>query len=303
MSNLYAALDLGSNSFHLLIGEINNGQIRVVERFSEKVQLGAGLLVDGKINNAAMVRGLSCLKGFQAHIKRYPSCQIKCCGTQAMRKAKNSRKFLKTAADYGFDIEVIDGIQEAEWVYQGVISNLPTSDKTRLVIDVGGGSTEFALGRGDQLLDVDSIPMGCVSWRELYFSNGLILDEAWAEATLKVRELMVPIVKGARFNADEVYVSSGTARMLNSICHENNIIGDDGEIQIKSLKKLQKILWAYHQVDDVILAGLKPQRRDLLLSGLNIMLVIAQQLKIQQLTFSKTALREGMLLSMVDTTD
>ena len=139
---MHACIDLGSNSFHLLIGEWNNGKIKIIERLSEKVQLGENVRANGIISPAAFTRGLSCLHRFKALMQAYPLEQYWALGTNTFRVTANANDFLAAATDIGIDISIISGVQEAVLIYAGVITSLPESDARRLVIDVGGGSTE-----------------------------------------------------------------------------------------------------------------------------------------------------------------
>ena len=169
---MYACIDLGSHSFHLLIGEWNRGRIRIVERCSEKVQLGEDVVVTGQISDAAFQRGIACLERFRALMRKYPLRQYWALGTNAFRLARNTPQFLSAARDLGIRIYVISGVQEAVLIYAGVISSLPLNDEKRLVVDIGGGSTELIVGQRHERIITESLPVGTVAWRDPLFHRG-----------------------------------------------------------------------------------------------------------------------------------
>ncbi|CAA0082652.1 Exopolyphosphatase [BD1-7 clade bacterium] len=296
----YAALDLGSNSFHLLIGQVSNNKITIIERYSTKVRLGASVVNTGSISDEAMQRGLDCLQEFSEHIRQYPHCQIKVCGTQALRKANNAHYFLVEAEKLGMPVEIIDGQTEARWIYKGVSHALPDNDEKRLVIDIGGGSTEFAFGRQNKLHKAVSLTLGCVTLREKHFANGAITDKAWQSTKKAAKALLQEHLEEITGEFDTVYASSGTAKLLKNVCVENGF--SKKHIDRNALKSLQKTLMKLSHTDDIDLPGVKENRRDLLLPGLAILLAIMDILAIKRIIFSKTALREGMLLHMHEKT-
>jgi exopolyphosphatase/guanosine-5'-triphosphate,3'-diphosphate pyrophosphatase len=166
---MYAAIDLGSNSFHLLIGDWVDGQITIVERCSEKVQLGDGVSEAGIISSGSFARGLGCLANFTALMSNYSIRKCWALGTNTLRVAENAGEFISAAQAQGIQIKVISGIQEAMLIYAGVCRNLPKDGRLRLAADIGGGSTEVVLGRDDQRIIAESIEVGSVSWRDNFF--------------------------------------------------------------------------------------------------------------------------------------
>jgi len=190
---MYACIDLGSNSFHLLIAHWHDGQYDIVERFSEKVQLGEGLAANGVLSSEAMERGLICLATFKHALARYPVKHCWAVGTNTLRSAKNADHFLAEARKLGFVIDVVSGHEEAALVYAGVLSAQSEPDKTRLVIDIGGGSTELIVGHGSRRLQTHSMDIGCISWRDIWFgerfTDALTLDvqlDAASDAAFRV---------------------------------------------------------------------------------------------------------------------
>ena len=298
---MYACIDLGSNSFHLLIGEWQQGKIEIVERLSEKVQLGENVSQTGRISTAAFERGLACLRRFAHLMAQYPLQQYWALGTNTFRVTENAYAFIASAGEIGIEISVISGVQEAVLIYAGVITELPNSDIPRLVVDIGGGSTEVIVGSHHQRLLTDSLLIGSVAWRDHFFSgvspdNESILSamEAGRQAAIEVFAAIAPGV--ARCGWEQAYASSGTAKMLAAICQEQG--GPAGLVSLKALRDL-KPLFAEIIAEQEELAGLKEARRDLLLPGWCVLSGLMEAYRVPSVQFSSTALREGMLDFMV----
>ncbi len=299
---MYACIDLGSNSFHLLIAEWEEGKIQLVERYSEKVQLGEGVQANGKISSEAFDRGLDCLQHFQSLISLHRVQRYWALGTNTFRIAGNADSFVKAADDIGIEISIISGVQEAVLIYAGVISALPDSDDNRLVIDIGGGSTEIIVGRRHRRLITHSLPVGCVAWRDRYFDatkgDYAALTHALDQATTAAVEVFKGIVPGVnKYDWKNVYGSSGTAKMLTTVCQEHGI--GNGELTLFALQQLRGVM-LNAIVEQIELPGLKDKRRDLLLPGYAVMVGLMQALECELVVFSASALREGMMDFMVN---
>lgn len=295
---MYACIDLGSNSFHLLIAEWQDGRTEIVERFSSIVQLGEGVPLTGEISPAAFTRGIDCLREFAAAMARHPLRRYWALGTNALRLASNAPEFLARAKELGIEVSVISGQQEAILVYAGVLTGLPTSDVTRMVIDIGGGSTEVIVGRGEVRLVTHSLPIGCVSWRDRFFkvlpSDPAALERLLESATLEAEKVFAT-VRGdvLRYPDAEVYASSGTAKMLSLVCQQCGY--SDGEISRRALQKLKADVLACAADPVRLLPGLKDRRKDLLMPGWAVLTGLMRTFDLKHITFSPTALREGML--------
>ncbi|MBQ15365.1 MAG: hypothetical protein CMQ17_13315 [Gammaproteobacteria bacterium] len=287
----------GVNSFHLLIGEWNNDRIEIVERCSEKVQLGEDAGTTGLISSAAFARGLLCLEHFKSLMDQYPIGQYWALGTNTFRVSQNSAAFLAAAKQSGIEIAVISGVQEALLIYAGVISTLPVSEDNRLVIDIGGGSTEVIVGWKHKRLLTESLPIGSVAWRDRFFSTTaattdklqLAVDLA-IEAARSEFSAVAPGVKKAHWS--EVHAASGTVKMLASLCEAYGF--GSGVIRFEALQKLRPRLVAA-VANQTELDGMNERRRDLLLAGYSVMTGLMEAYSIDILSFSATALREGML--------
>lgn len=302
---MFACIDLGSNSFHLLIARWQNGRHEIVERFSEKVQLGEGLALTGHINSAAFARGLSCLDAFALALKRYPINHLWAVGTNALRIADNADEFLAEAARRGFQIDVVSGIEEAALVYAGVMSALPKDDQTRLVIDIGGGSTELIVGRGACQLQAHSMPIGCISWRDKWFSSGFSDSEVVAsrlnQAVSASQQIFSTVAEQlASTPWTEVYASSGTAKMLSAVCSQRLSPGSPPTgVRLETLESLEPDIIAMTMSPSLSLRGLKNGRRELMLPGWSVLMGFMRANGVSVLNFSPAALREGMLHYLV----
>lgn len=301
---MFACIDLGSNSFHLLIARQNNGKHEIVERFSEKVQLGAGLMNDGLIQPDAFDRGLSCLAHFVAAMDAHPVKYTWAVGTNALRIAKNSAKFLSAASALGIDIDVVSGEEEAALVYAGVSSAMPAVPESQLVVDIGGGSTEVVFGRGMQREAAYSLPIGCVSWRDKWFNdiprNQDSIEAQLAAASADARQVFAKAADQLCSKSwQSVKASSGTAKMLSQICsarHSGNVAPEG--VSLNTLKSLQQDVIKTAIDPDFELPGLKASRRELVLPGWSVLLGFMEALGVDSLEFSPAALREGMLYYM-----
>ncbi|PCJ22559.1 MAG: hypothetical protein COA96_14030 [SAR86 cluster bacterium] len=301
---MYACIDLGSNSFHLLIGEWVDGRVEIVERYSEKVQLGESAYATGVISTAAFERGILCLKQFKTLMDKYPLERYWALGTNTFRITANSEDFIQSAKRIGIHVSTISGVQEAVLIYAGVISELPTTDNHRLVVDIGGGSTEIIVGKQHTRLLTESMAIGSVAWRDKFFSNktpNLIeLEQSLDEAVDAARQVFAQVAPGISKAAwSEAYASSGTVKMLALICNAHG--HSQGQIKLQTLQQL-KPLMLDNILNDTDLPGLKERRRDVLLSGWSVLVGLMQAYSIETINFSATALREGMLDFMVKNT-
>ena len=298
---MHACIDLGSNSFHLLIGEWQEGRIEIIERLSDKVQLGENVRSSGRISEAAFERGLNCLRRFKLLMRQYPLQQYWALGTNTFRVTANAEEFLAAASEIGIDISIISGVQEAVLIYAGVITDLPESDVHRLVIDIGGGSTEIIIGCHHDRLLTESMPIGSVAWRDRFFtstdSSPAALQAAMEKGRAEAYSVFSAVAPGVeKAGWEEAHASSGTVKMLSFICQGQGYPA--GTISLQALHEL-KPLFAETISQQGVLAGLKEARRDLLLPGWCVLTALMEAYQVESLRFSATALREGMLDFMV----
>jgi exopolyphosphatase/guanosine-5'-triphosphate,3'-diphosphate pyrophosphatase len=294
-----AAVDLGSNSFHLQIGRVVDDQIYLLDGLREQVRLGAGLTRDKRIDRATQVRALEALRRFSDRMRGFPADAVRVVGTNALRVAKNSRQFLAEAKDaLGFPIEIIAGREEARLIYLGVAHSLPLSLEKRLVMDIGGGSTEFIIGTGMEPELMDSLYMGCVSYSLKFFGDGRIEKSAFRQAELAARsELQTMVKQYTRHGWADVVGSSGTARSIASIL-EANAWSDQG-ISAAGLDKLRSAVLKAGEVGRLSLPGMREDRAAILPAGLAIMCAAFDELGIERMRVSDAALRQGVLYDLL----
>jgi len=296
--SLLAAIDLGSNSFHLIIAKSDFGELRPVQALAEKVQLGetssAAILTPGAID-----RGLTCLERFKQLIDSTAPAKIRIVGTNALRRAKNRHDFIEPAEQIlGAPIDVIYGREEARLIYLGVAHTLSDDEDTRLVVDIGGGSTEFILGERFEPLRLESLQMGCVSYGEAFFPDGGITKERFDAAYHRARIEVSHIRRNYHSECwQDAVGSSGTLRAIETLIltagHR-----EEG-IDRASLGELKKQLLAFAHVDEINLEGLSESRRGVVTAGLAITMGIFDGLQIPLMRTSTGALREGVIYDLI----
>ncbi|HET6492869.1 MAG TPA: exopolyphosphatase [Burkholderiales bacterium] len=294
-----AAVDLGSNSFHCQIGRVVADQIYPLDALREAVRLGAGLTEEKLLDDAAQARALACLQRFGERLRGFDQHTVRALGTNTLRVAKNAGAFLKKAeAALGFPIEVVAGREEARLIYLGVAHHLPASNEKRLVVDIGGGSTEFIIGTAHKPQKLDSLFMGCVSYSLRYFPDGRVTKSAMKKAELAARTELQPMVaRFARGNWQHAAGSSGTVRALAEIMQLNGF--DDGRITPHGIERLRTHLLKAGDMGKVELAGLRPDRAPVLPGGLAIMSAVLSELDIDSMIAATGAMRQGILYDLL----
>ena len=276
-----AAIDLGSNSFHMIVARLEeSGTLSIIDRLRENVRLGGGLNKQGIINESAQNRAFECLETFAQRIRELPQSAIRVAGTNTLRVAKNAQEFVsKAEAILAHPIEIIAGREEARLIYLGVAHGLATKQGKRLVVDIGGGSTEFIIGQEMRPLRRESLYTGCVSSSKLFFKNGKITKSAMKIAELEAALTLFP--QAADFKSgkwDEAIGCSGTIKAIASIVREQGWCQHG--INYKSLQKLREALIAAKHIDKLKLAGLSESRKPVIAGGLSVLLAIFKLLKI-----------------------
>jgi len=294
-----AAVDLGSNSFHMVVGRIEGGQLNVVDKLRERVQLAAGLDADRHLTDAAMDRALACLERFGQRIDGMPPDRVRVVGTNTLRKAKNGRTFMERARlALGYPIEIISGREEARLIYLGVAQTTPDTGR-RLVVDIGGGSTEVIIGEGFETREADSLYMGCVSFTQRFFPDAKITTKGFRDAQLATELELQSIAQSYRnIGWDNAVGCSGTINAVYAIARENGWLDNDG-ITSRSLKKLRKALISAGSVDNLALPGLADDRKPVIAAGAAIFEALFLDLRVERMVPSGGALREGVLYDLV----
>jgi len=296
---ILAAVDLGSNSFRLQIARVENDQLYMLDNLREPVRLAAGLTDDKRLDRAAQHRALICLQRFGERLRGLPREAVRAVGTNSLRVAKNAAEFLQQAeAALGFPIEVIAGREEARLIYLGVAQGLPQSDDKRLVMDIGGGSTEFIIGSGLEPRKLESLYMGCVSYSLRYFPDGKISKSNLKQAELAAcNELQTIVTEFTRGHWDAALGSSGSARVLCDILEQNGY--SNGGITRVGLEQLRAQLLSVGDARHLDLQGLRPDRIPVLPGGFAIMYAAFCELGIEQMQPALGALREGVLYDLL----
>lgn len=297
---LLAALDLGSNSFRLEIGRYHGGHIERVEYLKETVRLGAGLDEYHHLSHAAMERGWACLARFAEKLRGFERRQVRAVATQTLREARNRDVFLQRGqALLGFPIEVIAGHEEARLIYQGVTHLLPESDERRLVMDIGGRSTEIILGQGYEPRRMASYPLGSVAWSSRYFPQGRFSEKGLRTAVVAAQAVLDEALDLFEAGSwDTVYASSGTAGALSEILALAGF--EPGLITREGLDWLVQRLLRVGRLDQIRLEGLKDDRRPVLAGGLSVLLAAFELFGWRVVHRAQGALRQGALFDLID---
>lgn len=296
---LIVTIDLGSNSFHMLVAQEFQGEIRMLEKRGTKVQLAAGLGEDGMLSSEAQMRGLACLREFAQRVQGMSADNLSVLATNALRAAHNREEFIAAAEPIlGYPIEVISGREEARLIYLGVCHTLADDAGKRLVIDIGGGSTEFIIGERFEPLLLESLHMGCVSYTQRFFPQGQINEENFKEAVSAAKQELQKIAKTyKKMGWNSVVGTSGTMRAaFNSSVAQG--WGRD-TLNAQGLKKLRKKILQFKHVDEVDLPSIKPERRQVFVGGLAIIVAIFETLELADLRYCDGALREGALWDLI----
>ncbi|NGP52038.1 exopolyphosphatase [Thioalkalivibrio sp. XN8] len=294
-----AAVDLGSNSFHMVVARRGDGEITILDRIREMVRLGAGLDEQGRIQPDAAELALACLARFRERLAALEAGQVRAVGTNTLRRARRRAGFLRAAREaLGHPIEVISGVEEARLVYLGAARSLPAQTGRRLVVDIGGGSTELIVGEGYDALRLESLYMGCVSSSEAFFPGGVITAEGFRQARLFARRELEPIRKPFRqVDWQQAVGTSGTIRATGRVLRLLGATG--GEITREGLEVLRERLLAAGDVKRHDLPGLGDQRAPVYPGGLAVLTEIFAALDLDQMVPAEGALREGLLWDLL----
>ncbi len=294
-----AAVDLGSNSFRLQMARIDDDQVYPLDSLREPVRLAAGLTPEKLLNEIAQARAIDCLQRFGERLRGLPPGAVRAVGTNTLRVAKNAREFIpRFEAALGFPIEVVAGREEARLIYLGVTHSLPVTQEKRLVVDIGGGSTEFIIGAGHQPHRLESLYMGCVSYTLKYFEDGRLSKANLRQAELAARIELETIKKlFSRKQWQQAIGSSGTARAIGDILGANG--WSAGDLNREGMERLRASLIKAGHLDRVALPGLRDDRVAVLPGGFAIMNAIFEELGVEQMALANGAMRQGILWDMV----
>jgi exopolyphosphatase/guanosine-5'-triphosphate,3'-diphosphate pyrophosphatase len=295
----FAAIDLGSNSFHLLVARREQHAMTVIDRERDMVRLAAGLDKKSLLTEEASERALACLARFGQRLRGLNPDNVRVVGTNALRRAKNSRQFITRAEQaLGFSIEIIYGVEEARLVYLGAAQTLQGDRGRRMVVDIGGGSTEIIVGDKSEPLYLESLYMGCVSSSERFFPDGVYTQERMRRAILRAWVELEPNIAALKMlGAQDVIGTSGTARAINNVLRENS--WSETGITRAGLDKLVKKIIKAGKLQKLKIAGLSEQRRPVFAGGVAVMMAIFDALELDFMRVSEGSLREGVLHDLI----
>jgi exopolyphosphatase/guanosine-5'-triphosphate,3'-diphosphate pyrophosphatase len=297
--DVLAAVDLGSNSFHMVVARYDHGQLVIVDRLRETVRLGAGLDEQGRLSRDAVERALHCLERFGQRLRDMRAERVRVVGTNTLRKAKRKGAFLDRAREaLGHPIEIIAGVEEARLIYLGVAHTTPQESGARLVVDIGGGSTELILGEGLATRQLESLYMGCVGFSAEYFGDGDITEKRMKKARTAAQLELAPVV--ARFRRSEwesAFGASGTLRAVSDVLHARASSG--GSIDRAGLEWLLHECLRAGSTGRLRLEGLAVDRQEVLPGGLAIIVEVFDMLGVESMRVADGALREGLLYDLL----
>lgn len=280
----------------MIVGELRHGQLTIIDRLRETVRLAEGLDDDGHLAAPAKQRAIDCLSRFGERLRDMRAASVRAAGTDALRLARNSEQFIAEAeAALGHPIEVISGIEEARLIYNGVTHSLPPNQGLRLVVDIGGGSTELILGEGTKPKALESLHLGCVAMTERHFRNGKISKRGFAEARLVASLELRPVKAHFRRSPNvEAIGTSGTIISTEAVACELGII-ESNDLTPDAVEKLIDRVLAFEDTSSLALPGLAERRAQVWPGGLAILAELLRALRIDRLRVSDGALREGLL--------
>lgn len=296
-SPLYAVIDLGSNSFHMLITRLLADSVQTVDKVKRKVRLASGLNEDNVLSEEAIQRGLECLSFFTERLQDIPAANIKVVATATLRIAKNADEFLSKAEQVlQRKVQLLSGIQEAETIYLGV-AHTSNSEGKRLVLDIGGASTELVVGEEFNAKKVQSLNLGCVTFNQAYFSDGLLNQGNFQQAIQAAKAMLAPEVESYKaIGWQSVLGGSGTMQALAEVLMARQ---KPAIITLHFLHQFQAELIACDAISSIKIKGLALERQPVIASGLAILIALFESFDIEQLQLSSGALREGLLYEML----
>jgi len=294
-----AAVDLGSNSFHMIICSLTDGKLQTIDRLKEMVRLAAGLDEDKNLDQKTQDKALACLERFGQRISAFPAHSVRIVGTNTLRQARNAQQFISQAERaLGHPIHIVSGIEEARLIYQGVAHSLGSHANQRFVMDIGGSSTEYIIGQQDEAHTKESLNMGCVSVSQCFFKNGDISKKAFKKATLFAERHLEPFQDTFHSKHwDQAIGASGSLKAVASVLQSAGWSNDG--ITLSGLEQLVAYLLTLNNINQINLAGLSSDRLPVFIGAVAIIYATFKTLNIEQMTISDGALREGLVYDLL----
>ncbi len=297
--DMLAAVDLGSNSFHMVVAQQQLGQLRIIDRIREMVRMAEGLDAKGNLDRKVEDRAIACLERFGQRIRGIPATQVRALATNSVRALADPQAFLVRAeAALGHRIEVVAGREEARLVYLGVAQANPTRDNSlRMVMDIGGGSTETIIGRGLEPIERESLQVGCVATTRRFFNNGKLTRKKWRQGLIEVAAEFQQFATAYRqLGWNEAIGSSGTIKAIGKVCKEMKLT--NGEITPVALWTLRDHVLSFGSIEAIDLPDLNADRKPVIAGGILVLEAAFSALGIREMRVSKDAMREGILYDM-----
>jgi exopolyphosphatase/guanosine-5'-triphosphate,3'-diphosphate pyrophosphatase len=296
---LIAAVDMGSNSFHLIVARVEHGEPRVIDRLRDSVRIAAGLRADGSLDATHRARALECLARFGQRIAGIPSSHVRAVATNTVRQLAVPQTFLAAAeAALGHPVEVVSGREEGRLIFLGAAHGLPASREHRLVIDVGGGSTEFIIGRGLAPLQTESVQAGCIASTLRFFPGGKLTRKRWQHARTEIGVLLQQFAEDYREAGWlDAYGSSGSAKAIGATVQAMKL-SDDG-VTLAALGALRDALLEQGQIATLKLPGLAEDRAPVIAGAVVILEAAFEALGIERLRVCESSMREGLLWDLL----
>ena len=297
--DVLAAVDLGSNSFHMVVARFAHGQLTVIDRLREMVRLASGLDARNRLTDESQARALATLQRFGERLRDVHAGRVRVVATNTLRKANSTGRFLQRAAKaLGHPVEIISGIEEARLIYLGASHNLPSVDGPQLVVDIGGGSTEIIAGRGIEPSAMESLAMGCVSVSARCFPEGRLSEKNFGKARLQARLELEPVRSQFRKVAPvQVAGTSGSIRAAYAVL--SALQRAPGGVTVDGLEYLIERMVAAGRITDLHLPELSADRAEVFPGGVAILVEVMRALALERMTIADGALREGILYDMV----
>lgn len=297
-----AAIDLGSNSFHMIVVQVDNhGHVNVLDRLREPVRLGGGLDSKGNLSKEAQQRALACLQRFGERLRGFDPDNVAAVGTNTLRQTRNASEFLLEAeAALGYPIAIISGREEARLIYLGVAHSLVQDQPgKRFVMDIGGGSTELIIGKGFEPLHLESLRMGCVSSSQRFFPDGNLGKGCWEKAMTAAHLELMPIKASYRaIGWESATGASGTIRAVGKVIEQSGLAPYG--ITLDDMHTIRAMMIDAGHVDKLRLPGLSEERKPVFAGGLAILMAVFEALKLRRMRVSEGALREGLVYDRLD---
>jgi exopolyphosphatase/guanosine-5'-triphosphate,3'-diphosphate pyrophosphatase len=295
ISQHLAAIDLGSNSFHMVVARIDHGHVKILDRMKEMVRLGGGLDENNNLSEASQEKALACLRRFGERLKHLPHENVAAVGTNTLRMSNNARIFLfKAQQALGHPISVIAGREEARLVYLGVSHSLANDEGKRFVMDIGGGSTELIIGEKFDPMHLESLHMGCVSMSRRFFVDGQLHKKHWRKANTAAHLELRPVKKSFRnIGWESATGASGTIKAVRSVIQAMEI--DPYVITLQGMYQIRDTMIEAGNLEDLELPGLSEERKPVFAGGLAVLIATFEALRIDRMRVSDGALREGLI--------